>query len=584
MTSEIKVDTISEQTSANGVTIDGLTIKDGNIIGDVALAGTTPTFTIGDGGAEDAALIFDGNAVDFVVGLDDSADEFRIGVGSGLGSDRVFEINSSGDTTFQKPVFFAGSSPSVTIGDGGAEDTKLVFDGNAQDFYIALDDSADDLVIGTGSTVGSNVKMVVENGGNVGIGTSSPGELVEVNGGNLKITDDDNVYLSIDSTQTNGDEWHIFNAVSGTSSTLQFKNIDQSAVVMLLDESGKIGIGTTSPEDMLHVLGSGSTAVDIGTDASAEVVAQFIPDSTNSRNGRLKIAGTNIPSNNSVALISDASSNVGFSFNVKGSSIAEAMIIDHDAKIATNGETAPDVGNGGLCLQQGANDGLALSFKSSDVAHGITSGAETDTYFKIAKNSAASGGVDLFAYSERTDGEYMRIGLHGNGISDTKSTSGVGALHMFIGNKSGTNIAGLGTNDNMITIAAYTNTRFIFDAEGDFHADSSSTTFDAYDDAQLVRAYDLSHGKGVINSKFDKFIEYNHEKLANLKLVGREEDGTPNNMVSVTGMQRLHNGAIWQQYEKHQKLASAFYKLAEKTIGKEEADKLLTEEEIQLLN
>ena len=95
MTSEIKVDTISEQTSANGVTIDGLTIKDGNIIGDVALAGTTPTFTIGDGGAEDAALIFDGNAVDFVVGLDDSADEFRIGVGSGLGSDRVFEINSS---------------------------------------------------------------------------------------------------------------------------------------------------------------------------------------------------------------------------------------------------------------------------------------------------------------------------------------------------------------------------------------------------------------------------------------------------------------------------------------------------------
>ena len=50
MTSEIKVDTISEQTSANGVTIDGLTIKDGNIIGDVALAGTTPTFTIGDAG------------------------------------------------------------------------------------------------------------------------------------------------------------------------------------------------------------------------------------------------------------------------------------------------------------------------------------------------------------------------------------------------------------------------------------------------------------------------------------------------------------------------------------------------------
>ena len=55
-------------------------------------------------------------------------------------------------------------------------------------------------------------------------------------------------------------------------------------------------------------------------------------------------------------------------------------------------------------------------------------------------------------------------------------------------------------------------------------------------------------------------------------------------MVNWTAMSQLHNGAIWQQYEKHQKLVSAFYKLAEKTIGKEEADKLLTDEEIQLLN
>jgi len=96
MTSEIKVDTISENTSANGVTIDGLTIKDGNIIGDVALAGTTPTFTIGDAGAEDAALIFDGNAVDYYIALDDSADDLVIGTGSTIGSNAKMVINSDG--------------------------------------------------------------------------------------------------------------------------------------------------------------------------------------------------------------------------------------------------------------------------------------------------------------------------------------------------------------------------------------------------------------------------------------------------------------------------------------------------------
>ena len=51
----------------------------------------------------------------------------------------------------------------------------------------------------------------------------------------------------------------------------------------------------------------------------------------------------------------------------------------------------------------------------------------------------------------------------------------------------------------------------------------------------------------------------------------------PNYFINYPAFNRLHNGAIWQQYEKHQKLASAFYKLAEKTIGKEEADKLAEE-------
>jgi len=52
-------------------------------------------------------------------------------------------------------IQLSGTTPSLTIGDAGAEDAKLVFDGNAQDFYIALDDSADDLIIGLGSAVGT---------------------------------------------------------------------------------------------------------------------------------------------------------------------------------------------------------------------------------------------------------------------------------------------------------------------------------------------------------------------------------------------------------------------------------------------
>lgn len=59
-------------------------------------------------------------------------------------------------------VKITGTTPKLTIGDAGAEDTAIVFDGNAQDFYIALDDSADDLLIGLGSTVGSTPALAID--------------------------------------------------------------------------------------------------------------------------------------------------------------------------------------------------------------------------------------------------------------------------------------------------------------------------------------------------------------------------------------------------------------------------------------
>ena len=62
---------------------------------DLVVAGTTPKITIGDGGAEDSALVFDGNAADFYVGLDDSADKLVLGLGSAVGITPNMELNSA---------------------------------------------------------------------------------------------------------------------------------------------------------------------------------------------------------------------------------------------------------------------------------------------------------------------------------------------------------------------------------------------------------------------------------------------------------------------------------------------------------
>ena len=144
------------------VTVSGDLTVTGNIIGDVEITGTTPKLTIGDAGAEDSTLLFDGNAQDFYIALDDSADDLLIGLGSTVGTTPAIAIDENLKSTFHGAITMAGTTPTLTIGDAGAEDTKIVFDGNAQDFYIALDDSADDLLIGLGSTVGTTPALSID--------------------------------------------------------------------------------------------------------------------------------------------------------------------------------------------------------------------------------------------------------------------------------------------------------------------------------------------------------------------------------------------------------------------------------------
>jgi len=279
-------------------------------------------------------------------------------------------------------------------------------------------------------------------------------------------------------------------------------------------------------------------------------------------------------------VINEASQDLNF--RVETNNETHAFFLDGGNDTCGFNESVPDTTAGGATFNQGADDGNIISFKSSDIAHGTTGTAETDTFAFFRKGSATNGGITLTALSEGS--ETIKLNANPTEVLTDQNASTVGTHIISVSKKNGTGSGSTDATSNLLSITNHTNTRFHFRGDGNFYADAGSNTFDEFEDAHLVRAYDLSHGRGVINSKFDKFVSYNHEKLAELDLVGRESDGTPNHFVSVTGFQRLHNGAIWQQYEKTQKLTNAFYKLAQKTIGKEEADKLLTEEEIQLLN
>ena len=77
------------------------------------------------------------------------------------------EYNEDGDDEFEVTIPAAGmrlqgTTPTLIIGDGGAEDTKIVFDGQVADFHVGLDDSADKLSIGLGSTPGTTANMLLD--------------------------------------------------------------------------------------------------------------------------------------------------------------------------------------------------------------------------------------------------------------------------------------------------------------------------------------------------------------------------------------------------------------------------------------
>jgi hypothetical protein len=146
-------------TSSGAITIDNQADN-----ADIIFKGT-------DGGADITALTLDmsnsGTAI-FNKNLNLASDASKIK----FGVDGEVTLTHVHDTGLK----LGGTTPTLTIGDAGAEDTKIVFDGNAQDYHIGLDDTDDSLKIGLGSTLGTTPTLTIDTAGNA-----------KVNDGNLVI-------------------------------------------------------------------------------------------------------------------------------------------------------------------------------------------------------------------------------------------------------------------------------------------------------------------------------------------------------------------------------------------------------------
>lgn len=218
----------------------------------------------------------------------------------------------------------------------------------------------------------------------------------------------------------------------------------------------------------------------------------------------------------------------------------------------TSGGGAPSYAfcTNGLILDQLTADDEIASFRSTDVAHGMTTIANDNTFGAIKKYGATTGGINFTGYTSSTVG----MGLRGVVTTEdgTRSTAAVAPIMLSGAFKSGTTSTTMSADKNVVVITDGTNARFIFDSDGDSHQDVGVawTNYSTHDDPGLLTNLSVLVSKpdDPIRGMFGEILEENKQELIDLKLVKFNEDG--HHFVNMSKLLMLTVGAAMQNARK----------------------------------
>lgn len=205
------------------------------------------------------------------------------------------------------------------------------------------------------------------------------------------------------------------------------------------------------------------------------------------------LAGIHLETSNSsnVGIYLESASDIYLDANSEiflqtGSTPTTRFYIDSTGLIATGGETAPDVGVGGICLYQGAVDVNILTMKSSDVDHPFTGADQADTYASFRKFIGAYGGLAIRGYNDynSTTAAYkpsMFIGGFSKTPDTTTSNVGYGNIVLWAG-KEGTlgNATALASTENLLVIQNNSTNTLLQKGNGDTYIGGMLSTGGEY--------------------------------------------------------------------------------------------------------
>ena len=347
----------------------------------------------------------------------------------------------------------------------------------------------------------------------------------------------------------------------GVTPAAEFTSKDLNGEQLILDADADTTI-TADTDDQIDIRIAGAddfqfTANTFTAQSGSTIAAQALTATTIATSSTIDLNGNELilDANADTSITADTDNTIDFkiggadAYEFKTSSFTLASVAEF---IQTDGNMyLSDTSNAnmtrGLTLNQATIDTEILALKSSDVAHGITSQLETDTYCNMYKVSATSGGVNFVGATEASIG--VRVRGFVTTEDTTKGSTGQSACEIYGVVKSGTSLTTMTANTNALGVVGTAgHTQFIVDTDGDVHYDGTTNAgaWDDYDDVELLdtfRSLTITD-KDAAKNIFGDFIDAHAKVLNDTGVITLNEDG--HHFVSTKGLNGLLIDSIRQ--------------------------------------
>jgi len=349
---------------------------------------------------------------------------------SSSGNLPIAKIESTGNISYLK--FFNSST-----GTGSSDGTYIGMNGGTA--YL-INKEAGNLYLGTGD----DINLTLQNGGNVGIGTTSPSRPLSVyrstagSAANFLHYTDATAFAGLYIDVDNVNNIVELNASGDTASTMAFQT--GNAERMRITTTGNVGIGTTSPGHKLSVIGG-----HIQTDGN--VYTNVIRDNT----------GGNVSIQDNGGNVGIGTASPAYKLDIYGGNIqinnGGATWLGSDS---TGGFARTFNGNTFRFISSSNSETVRIDNATGNVGIGVTSPATVGGTAKLTVNVGSGTSSPVSIVNGTTDGMYIRR-YAVNGQYQIQTTSGSGnsgnlSLQSYGGN------VGIGTTSPSRPLSVYRST------------------------------------------------------------------------------------------------------------------------------